>query len=140
MSKTLILSNYQGSMIHPKPAETDVYLMQYGKRDLLRNPIKDCISRTKVFNRSNSSSGLFIKLKRGGKGFHFEKYNSAITLGVGEFALTSDTVNAMFSDISINSLIVYPCDNDIIVIEMATDRCNDGGGAGGDGVKVRVPA
>lgn len=138
MSKILTLTNYQSSIIDPNPIETDDYLRSHGRRDATRNPIKDCVSKVKALNRINLSNGLLIKLKQSGNGFHFEKYNSAVTLGVGEYAITSETIVVIFSDSSINSLIVYPCEGDSIVIEIATDRCNDGG-AGGDGTKVKVP-
>ncbi|MEA5458134.1 hypothetical protein VB796_03760 [Arcicella sp. LKC2W] len=97
-----------------------------------------CISRRRCLSKVENSDGLLIKLKSNGKNCDFKPFNQDIPLEVGEFAISKEVIIAICDTQLINSLVVYPCENDSIVIEISKDICRDDG-AGGDGTKVKIP-
>jgi hypothetical protein len=155
MSKNLNKAAFLILMPKPEQVKIDIFLEEYFiPDDNGMSPVKSCISKNKAKAFSNSSNGVLIKLKADRKGFDFEKYLTPIPAGsTGQYAIDKDVIDEIFlnnrhntrrSDYPndapqiINSLIAYLCENDTIVVEVSPDSCN-GGGAGGDGTKVRIP-
>ncbi|PWK17341.1 hypothetical protein LV89_04442 [Arcicella aurantiaca] len=127
-------------IVKQKQQDAEEYLTHHRKREE-QNREKVffyCISREMCLSNIENSDGLLIKLKNNGKSCDFYPFDKNIPLGLGDFAISQAVIIAIFSVQEINSLIVYPCENDSIVIEIAKDRCGDDG-AGGDGYKVKLP-
>jgi hypothetical protein len=151
MSKVLEMSHYL-SYIEPTnrtPWSEIVKEKQHENEDYLAHKrIRDehnrekvlfcCISKRRCLNKVENSDGLLIKLKNNGKNCDFKPFDRNLPLTVGEFAIPKEAIISIFNIQSINSLLVFPCENDSIVIEISKDRCNDDG-AGGDGTKVKIP-
>lgn len=153
MSKLLEMSHYL-AYIEPTIRPRATWSMIVGQKQqdtedyIAHQRIKDehnrekvffcCISRRRCLAKLENSDGLLIKLKSNGKNCDFKPFDEDIPLEVGDFAISKEVINAIFDVQSINSLVVYPCENDSIVIEISKDRCGDDG-AGGDGTKVKIP-
>lgn len=71
----------------------------------------------------------------------FEKYKSQ-TLQINQCAILSNILKEIFDNRSIKSLVVNPATKDDVkyfIIEMSEEICNDDDGAGGDGLKIKIP-
>lgn len=139
MENKYIVKEFDIQKITDEREDIDRFLAAYHDTDENGNPIKSCISRHRALILKTTSNGLLISLIR--NKLMFEKYKSQ-TLQINQCAILSNILKEIFDNRSIKSLVVNPATKDDVkyfIIEMSEEICNDDDGAGGDGLKIKIP-
>ncbi len=139
MENKYIVKEFDIQKLRDEQESNDRFLASYYDPDENGNAIKSCISRHRSLILRTTSNGLLITLRR--NKLVFEKYRSQ-TLQRNQCAILSNVISEIFADTSIRSLIVSSASKDderYFIIEISEEICNDDDGAGGDGLKIKIP-